>query len=219
MDDDKKKEELEDDTTQENAGATGNGSDDEESKENKETDGNKKQEKTFTQEQVSKMMTKEKNQGRNAAYRDLGIDPKDEKQLAMVKALIESQKSDEQKAAEAKSAQDEAMKEAETRARIAEAKAEAMQLGVKPNYVEDAITLALSKLSEDNDLKTILGEFKTKYPIWFEEDKDSKESVGKKGTGTSVKSQTKQSKEKTSSMGARLAAQRKGSVAKKSYWS
>ncbi len=46
--------------------------------------------KTFTQEQVTRMMTREKNQGRNAVYRELGIDPKDTKTVNMFKAFIES---------------------------------------------------------------------------------------------------------------------------------
>lgn len=184
--------------------------------------------KTFTQDQVNRMMTREKNQGRNAAYKELGINPKDSKAIAMVKALIDSQKTDEEKAAEEKAENQSKMNEAEQRAQVAEAKAEAMMLGVKTQYVEDVVTLALAKMTEDSDIKTIIGEFKTKYPVWFgesEEDednkdeKDKKNKTGHKGTGSSVKS-TKEDKkgEETKSFGARLAAQRRGSSKKSSYW-
>ena len=91
----------------------------------------KKDEKTFNQEQVNKMMAKEKNQGRNAVYNELGINPKDEKQIEAIKAYIESQKSDTQKATEKALAEEKALKEAEDRVRIAEAKAEVMMLGIK----------------------------------------------------------------------------------------
>ena len=74
--------------------------------------------KTFTQDQVNRMMTREKNQGRNAVYKELGIDPKDTKAIAMVKALIDSQKTDEQKAAEKESENQTKMNEAEHRARL-----------------------------------------------------------------------------------------------------
>lgn len=183
--------------------------------------------KTFTQEQVNKMMTREKNQGRNAALKELGIDPKDSKMVAMVKALIESQKTDEQKAAEKDAEVQNKMNEAEQRAQVAEAKAEAMMLGVKPQYVDDVVTLALAKMTEDSDLKTIIGEFKTKYPVWFGESEDDdkggkdkgKGKTGQKGTGSSVKtSKEDKGKGEEKGLGARLAAQRRGTGKKSSYW-
>lgn len=183
--------------------------------------------KTFTQEQVNKMMTREKNQGRSAALKELGIDPKDSKMVAMVKALIESQKTDEQKAAEKDAENQTKMNEAERRAQVAEAKAEAMMLGVKTQYVDDVVTLALAKMTEDSDLKTIIGEFKTKYPVWFGESEDDdkgdkdkgKGKTGQKGTGSSVKtSKEDKGKGEEKGLGARLAAQRRGTGKKSSYW-
>lgn len=182
--------------------------------------------KTFTQEQVTRMMTREKNQGRSAAYKELGIDPKDSKTVAMFKAFVESQKTDEQKAAEKESENQNKVNEAEQRAQVAEAKAEAMMLGVKSQYVEDVVTLALAKMTEDSDLKTIIGEFKTKYPVWFgessdEDDKDKdkgKGKTGQRGTGSSVKSDKEKKGEENKGLGARLAAQRKTSGKKSSYW-
>lgn len=179
--------------------------------------------KTFTQEQVSKMMTREKNQGRSAALKELGIDPKDSKMVAMVKALIESQKTDEQKAAEKDAENQTKMNEAEQRAQIAEAKAEAMMLGVKTQYVDDVVTLSLAKMTEDSDMKTIIGEFKTKYPVWFGESDDDKDKnkgkTGQKGTGSSVKtSKEDKGKGEEKGLGARLAAQRRSTGKKSSYW-
>lgn len=178
----------------------------------------KKPSRTFSQDQVTRMMTREKNQGRNAALKELGIDPKDTKMIATVKALIEAQKTDEQKKIEEQQKANSELDEANRRVAIAEAKAEAMQLGVKPQFVDDAITLAMAKVTDDTDLKTVLGEFKQKYPVWFEAD-DDKNSIGKKGTGSSVKDQKGGKKKETQTLGARLAAKRKPSTNKKSYWS
>lgn len=195
--------------------------------EEKKVDGKeeKKAGKIFNQDQVNKMMAREKNQGRNSAYKELGIDPKDSKAIAMVKSLIESQKTEEQKQAEKDAEAQTKAREAEMRAQVAEAKAEAMILGVKSQFVDDVVTLALAKMTEDSDLKTIIGEFKTKYPIWFGETEDSKDGgkgktdTGKKGTGSSVKSSEKEKKgEENKGLGARLAAQRKTSGKKASYW-
>ena len=183
--------------------------------------------KTFTQEQVTRMMAREKNQGRNAVYRELGIDPKDTKTVSMFKSFIESQKTDEQKAAEKESENQSKINEAEQRAMVAEAKSEAMMMGIKTQYVDDVVTLALSKMTEDSDLKTIIGEFKTKYPVWFgesseEDDKEDKNKdkgkTGKNGTGSSVKGFDKEKKGEEKGLGSRLAAQRKTSNKKTSYW-
>lgn len=201
--------------------------------------------KSFTQEQVTKMMAREKSQGRNSVFKDLGIDPKDTKTMNMVKAFLSSQKSDEEKAAEKQKETETAKTEAEQRAVLAEAKVEVMMLGVKPQYVDDAVALAMAKMTEDSDLKTIIGEFKAKYPIWFneteEDDEDDKgkgakgksgtkgtdkskdgkdtSKTGQRGTGSSIKSDKGKGKDdEEKSLGARLAAQRRTQSGKKSYW-
>ena len=178
------------------------------------------EEKTFTQAQVTRMMSKEKKQGKNSVYKELGIDPKDTKMIAMFKAFVNSQKSDEDVAAENKAENDAKLAEAERKALTAELKAEAMMMGVKTQYVEDIVTLAMSKMTdEDADAKVIMGEFKKKYPVWFGEGsgEDDSESTGKKGTGSSVSNKDKNNK----SLGARLAAQRKqqNDSSKSSFWS
>lgn len=201
-------------------GESGKSGDDKSGKEDKDS----KSGKTFTQDQVNRMMTREKNQGRNAVYKELGIDPKDSKTINMFKAFIESQKTDEQKASEKEAENQSKVTEAEKRAQAAEAKAEAMMLGVKSQYVEDIVTLALAKMTEDSDLKTIIGEFKTKYPVWFgesseEDEKNNKDKgkTGQKGTGSSVKTSKEDKGKEEKGLGARLAAQRKTSK-KSSYW-
>lgn len=214
-------EEQEDEVEEQETDSDDKSSDDKSKSGGKDT---KKNDKTFNQSQVTKMMTREKNQGRNSVYKELGIDPKDTKTLAAVKAFVDSQKTDEQKAAEKDAEAQAKTREAEQRAQIAEAKAEAMMQGVKTQYVDDAVTLALAKMTEDSDLKTIIGELKTKYPVWFgESDKDDKDDKGKgktgqKGTGSTVKGSDKEKKDDSKGLGARLAAQRKSGSKKSSYW-
>ena len=182
-----------------------------------------KKERTFTQAQVNRMMTKEKNQGRNSVYKELGIDPKDSKAIAQFKAFIEAQKTDEQKVAEQQAEANSRAAENERRVVVAEAKAEAMIMGVRLQYVDDVVTLALAKMADGDDIKTVLGEMKTKYPVWFDSSsEEEKEAVGKKGTGSSVATDKSNSsnkkKEEITGIGKRLAAQRKSSQKKSSYW-
>lgn len=182
-------------------------------------DGKKKSPRTFTQDEVTRMMTREKKQGRNAVLRELGIDPKDTKTISLLQSVMKSKSGSQ-------SEDDGRMAELEHRTLVAEAKAEAMQQGAQAEYVDDIVTLALSKAEEDSDVSTLVGEVKTKYPVWFgkqpEDDDDKKgtgaNKVGTKGTGSSVKSKAASKKEEQN-IGARLAAQRKArNTGKKSFW-
>ena len=185
--------------------------------------------KTFTQAEVTAMMAREKHQGANSVYNALGIDPKDTKTIDMFKAFVASQKTDEQRTQEQQTQQANALLAAERKATIAEAKAEAMMAGVQKQFVDDVITLAMAKMdsSDGADLNTILGELKTKYPVWFgqtadEDDKQTetkKKTVGQRGTGSTVKTTPKDKNNNEQNLGTRLAAQRRKSSGKKSLWS
>lgn len=191
-----------------------------------ENTGKKDEPKTFTQEEVNRMMAKEKRQGRNSLLKELGF--KDEASAKSASksynAWLEAQKTDDEKAAEENTKKDNELREAQIKAEISEAKVEAMMLGCQPKYVEDIITLAVAKKTEDNDFKTVIGELKQKYPVWFgessDEDKDNKKA-GQKGTGGNVSSQKKDTgKDDNKSVASRLAANKrnKGS-GKSSFWS
>lgn len=178
-------------------------------------------EKTFTQAEVSRMMTKEKQQGRAAAYKELGIDPSDTNTVSMFKAFIEAQKTSEQKANEQKAESDAKLAQAVEKARIAEAKATALKLGVKSEYVDDVVALAITKVTDDNDVDAVINDFKSKYTFWFTDSSDDEEnSVGKKGTGSSVGGKKSSSKgsDSVKGIGKRLAAARKTNNTKNSYW-
>jgi len=172
-------------------------------------------ERTFTQEEVNRMMAKEKRQGKSSVYKELGIDPNDKKSLAMIKALVNSQKDDDENDQNSTSELD----EANHRAMVAEAKAEAMMIGILPKYVEDVVSLALPKVTEEKDLKSVMKELKAKYPIWVKPDDSDPNNKGKTGTGSSLgNSGSKGGDDKPKGIGARLAASRKASKPKQSYW-
>jgi hypothetical protein len=209
-----------------NAGAAspadpgGSGSDDDDSSPSED---NQPAGKTFSQDDVTRMMTREKQQGRNAVFNELGIDPNDTKTIEMVKAIMAAQKQDEEPPV-APSAD---LIEAQHRADVAEAKAEAMMLGAQSKFVDDIVTLATAKLqdSDETDFKTVVSQIKEKYPVWFGEggsDDDSKNSVGSRGTGSSIGSNAGAKKDAGTgelSLGQRLAASKKSSKPSKSFWS
>ena len=185
------------------------------------TEDKKDESKSFTQEQVNKMIASEKKQSKTAALKELGIDPNDTKMVAMMKAFIESQKTDEQKEVETQLAEAAKLAEANQRVLIAEAKAEAMQLGAKTQYVEDIVTLISAKMTDNADIRTLITELKTKYSNWFGvEDEDDKSKTGQRGTGSSINSNSGKGNKSNEDkgLGARLAAQRKASTKKTSFW-
>lgn len=171
----------------------------------------------FSQSDVSRMMAREKQQGRNAAFNELGIDPNDTATMNLIKTILAAQKANE----EPPVAPSSELVEAQHRADIAEAKAEAMMLGASPQYVDDIVTLATAKLDTagETDFKAVLESIKTKYPVWFGvKDDDSKS--GHKGTGSSLPSYSGNNKGGSGelSLGQRLAAAKKPTRAAKSYW-
>lgn len=180
-------------------------------------------ERTFTQEEVNRMMAREKKQGRAALLKELGY--KDEKSAISASktysAWLEAQKTEEQKAADKEAESEKELLKAKARAEEAEAKVEAMKLGCKPENVDDVIALAMAKKTDDGDFKTIIGELKKKYSVMFEtsgeeDDKTKQKTKGQRGTGGSVSSKSKEKDEGEKSLGSRLAASRRKSTGKKS---
>ena len=168
------------------------------------------------------MMAKEKQQGRNAVFNELGINPDDSSTIALVKAFMAAQSAANDDSGNNDAANDAAVKAAEQRARVAEMKADAMKAGVKAQYVDDAVDLVLARYSDDNnDFNSILNELKSKYGIWFEEtDEDDSNNAGKRGTGSTISSKQQGGTKGNESegLGKRLAGLRKPATKKSSYF-
>lgn len=206
-------------TDEQNQNQNQNGSEQEQQNNNSQEQ-NTGGEKSFTQSQVSSMMAKEKRQGRESVYKELGIDANDSKMVELIKNFIGSQKTSEQVQQEEAAANAAKIAEAEHKAYIAEVKVEAMKLGVSPEYVDDAVTLSLAKKTDDSDIKSIVAELKSKYPMWFTTTEEKGGPAGQKGTGASVNGAEPKPNGEKKGLGARLAAQRNsGGETKKSFWS
>lgn len=191
--------------------------------ENGGTTDNDKQERVFTQDEVSRMMAREKHQGRNAVYNELGIDPDDTSAVQMFKAFVEAQKSEEEKRAEKDAKQQAEMLDMSDKLKHAEAKAALMQAGISADYVDDAVIIALSRISADDslDVETVAKDLKSKYSVWFGVNEDKgKQSTGKKGTGKTATGGNSNSSNNDSitGIGKRLAETRKSQAPKKSFW-
>ena len=175
--------------------------------------------KTFTQEEVNRLMKAEKESAKKALLKELGVeDAKSAKEgLAKYKEILDKDKTDAQKAQDDLAAETKAKAEAEKRALLAEAKVEVLSAGCKPEYLDDVITLAMTKVSDDKDLAAVVKEMKedTKYSAFFGE---GGSGSGDKGTGGGSGFKRKGDPDKKGSLGARLGAQTAKSTSKNPYF-
>lgn len=125
------------------------------------------QEKTFTQAELNQVATREKKQGRAAVMRELGLDPEDKDAVKRVKALLDKNKTDEEKAADAVKTATAAQEAAEKRATAAENKLKIVSAGCRSEFIEEVSVLVGAKVNEGTDFDTALNDVKKKCPAWF----------------------------------------------------
>lgn len=144
--------------------------------------------------------------------KEMGLDNAQLGMFEKFKKLFAGDDKDETKTA------DEKLVELEKRTELAELKAELMQNGVLPRYIDDAVILMHAKKEGDKQfsVKNVITDFKTRYPEWFtSDDKNGKSS----GTGSSMKAGKGSDSDSKLGLGARLAASKKPATGKKSsYW-
>lgn len=142
-----------------------------------------KGQKTFTQEEVNRMMTREKQQGKQSVLNALGFKTEDDAKSAfnLLKALQDSQKTAEQKAEENKNTAVQQKADAEQRAVMAEAKLSCVMNGVNKDAVDDVIVIAMSKVTDDKPLETVLTEMKSeaRYASFFGDSNGSSGNTGR----------------------------------------
>lgn len=137
--------------------------------------------KTFTQEEVNKLVAKEKRKGRHSFLRELGLDPENKDAVANLKKLLEDNQSEGERRDKAlKDAQDATSKET-TRANAAERKLAVLLAGCNKDFVDEVTAMALAKMSEDVDFEEALEAVKKKMPSCFTTAEGSQDN----GTGRS----------------------------------
>lgn len=169
--------------------------------------------KTFTQEDVNRMMANEKRTARSALLKELGYEVKDGKiteTVATIKGILDQGKTQQQLDQEARTTAETSLAEERSKNSALQARVDVMTAGVKPEFVADAIAMLLPQVTEQKPLSKLLEEYKTKYPAWYGE------SSGSGGTGNSTKN-GRNTGGTQSGLGKRLAESNK-SAAKSSYF-
>lgn len=138
--------------------------------------------KTFTQEEVNRMMAEEKRQGRMSVLKELGVEDEAsaKEALAKYKESVEAQKTELQKAQDLMLAEQAAKAAAEQRAVALENKLSALSKGVKPEYLDDALAIAATKVTKNETLDAVLEGMKERYAMFF----GGEETPPASGTGT-----------------------------------
>lgn len=186
------------------------------------------QEKTFTQSDVTAMMTKEKQEGRNSAYNALGIDPNDKDLVNMVKNFVASQKpATDHDDGSSNSAE---LEDALRRAHEAEVKVECMAAGAKADILNEVTVLVENTIKENasngNEMSVsdAVAMLRSKFPDWFVGDDASRQQEANraKGTGSAVNVTSLQNSDPTKtqpgSIGKRLATSRRANSGKSNYF-
>lgn len=173
--------------------------------------------KTFTQEDVNRMLANEKRQGRQALMKELGLDINDKDAAKKAKGILDSHKTQSQLNSEALATEKDARNAAEKRAEAAERKIAVMSLGCKKEFMDEVTALASAKVTDDLDFEAAVKEVKTKMPTLFEDDDDGDEG-GAGGTGKGQGHKRKSNSDKPGSLGARLAQGASASVKENPYF-
>ena len=172
--------------------------------------------KTYTQEQVNAMMSNEKRTARQALFKELGLEY-DEKSyktsLENAKKTLDAGKTQGQLDAEARKRAETDLAEAQKQTSMLQAKVAALSAGVKPDFLDDIIALALPKVDDKTNLDTVLKSLKERYPASFVGGPDT----NSKGTGSPT-NPARKTAEGQDSMGKRLASTVKRPPAKSSYF-
>lgn len=158
--------------------------------------------KTYTQEEVNALLAKEKRQGKNSVLKALGLASVDEGKAAIETArqAANATKTAEEVAAEALNAEKTARSKAENDLLVAQRTVAVMKAGFKPEFVDDVVAIASTKVTEDKDFDSVLEEMKKSHQFYLVEQKNEA------GTGTPAagfKKSEKNSNDKT--YGQRLA--------------
>lgn len=168
-----------------NSGNENNDNDNGDESNKDQNDNSGKSEKTFTQSQVSAMMAKEKNEGKRSVLNSLGFKTEDEakKAINLYNALVNSQKTEEEKSKEDVNKANDDKNQALSRAEAAENKLTCFEAGVDKDSIDDVLAIARTKVTDSKSLSDVLDDMKkeTRYSSFFKSTKDSG------GTGSNPK--------------------------------
>lgn len=188
---------------------SGNSNTQQQNNQNQQSQQNQQQGTQYTQEQLNTMMANEKRTARQALLKSLGIELKEgekyEDAIKRVKSTLDAGKTQAQLDAEAKTKAEGERDEANKKVSSLETKVAALSAGVKPESLDDVITLAQAQVLAGKTLEDALKNLKEKYPVLFGE-------AGKNNGTGNPNNPARNKSGNTESLGQRLAKNSKHAV-------
>lgn len=169
---------------------------------NPDNSSNNEPERVFTQAELNKLLKSEKEKSKAALLKELGVSDFNTAKDGLAKYLqsVEDSKSDLQKAQEANAQMSEELKEKNGKVAFLQASFDAISCGVNPTVVSDIIPIVLAKVTEENDVKSVIEDMK-KNPAFS----GFFTSVPNSGTGNPIPRKQNVNDNGTENYGARLA--------------
>lgn len=169
---------------------------------NPDNSSNNEPERVFTQAELNKLLKVEKEKSKAALLKELGVSDFNTAKDGLAKYLqsVEDSKSDLQKAQEANAQMSEELKEKNGKVAFLQASFDAISCGVNPTVVSDIIPIVLAKVTEENDVKSVIEDMK-KNPAFS----GFFTSAPNSGTGNPIPRIQNVNDNGTESYGARLA--------------
>lgn len=171
--------------------------------------------KTYTTAEIKKMMAAEKEQGRRSVLKQIGVEKAEDavNDLSEYAKIIESNKTDIQKAEDAKKAAEANAAKIAADLQATQFSLIALKAGVVSSKVDDAVILAKSKITDSTTFEQAIDQIKKDYPMFFAEDVAGAD----KGTGFAFQ-KLMGGKDNDQSLGARLGKSNASSAEKNPYF-
>jgi len=128
---------------------------------------------TYTQAQMTALMSKEKHEGKDSVYRALGIDTRNKDAIEQARAALAQQAAPPPASVKQEQAQQPVTQEAQPQQPQvnavvrAEAKVALLGAGVQPNLLDDALTLVLHKVDKVETIQAEVDALKAKHTVLF----------------------------------------------------
>lgn len=163
---------------------------------------NNEPERVFTQAELNKLLKAEKEKSKSALLKELGVSDFNTAKDGLAKYLqsVEDSKSDLQKTQEANAQMSKELGEKTGKVMFLQASLDAISCGVNPTVVSDIIPIVLAKVTEENDVKSVIEDMK-KNPAFS----GFFTSALNSGTGNPIPRKQNVNDNGTESYGARLA--------------
>lgn len=169
---------------------------------------------SMTQAELNRLLAAEKKEGRLSILKAMGVTVDDAKTNKEVMEKFKNWQQSQKTELELAQEQLKAMEQTQSENESLKIQLKALSMGAKPETVGDLISLAFTKVDENNSIESVLENLKASYPVFFAAKEDG-ESGGNNGTGRARGGQGNGGDGKKETLADRIAKRQKSSPERK----